>query len=400
VRGLRTIGHGVSELRAHPWRAFLSGVSLCVGVLSVVAIFTIGSITQEVFVAVAEQHDGRRITVSGKLTLPNLTPGAVRDALAGAPSVTENGGGATLLVRVPYRTGLGRWAEAQQAQPLDGQPITLVAGRLDSVKRLPLLAGRRAEGWDDFPVELTLNQTAAARWGGPGTRLSLLASADQPPVLALVVGVVADGLGESSVYVSLPALLHVRPAAVGDNEVQVLLHHPDASVTELRQVAEAMARAGRGTLTDHHVDRVDHVEELLGQLRSQQQAFLAVAFLALAISALGILNIGLASVGERARELVIRRAIGATRREIIGQMLVASLLVGLVATGAACALAAVGVLWWVPTRIDPMTAIEPPNLPWNAAAWGALAAALTSLAGSLIPALVASRLDVATALRD
>ena len=168
----------------------------------------------------------------------------------------------------------------------------------------------------------------------------------------------------------------------------------------LSAVADAMAAAGGGSLVERKLNRADHVDELLGQLRAQQTAFLAVGVLALIISALGILNIGLASVGERARELVIRRAIGATRAGLMGQMLVASVVIGLVAAALACGLAVLGVEWWVPRRVDPMTAIRPPTLPWTAATWGLVAATTTTLLGSLIPAVVAARLDVASALRD
>jgi putative ABC transport system permease protein len=138
----------------------------------------------------------------------------------------------------------------------------------------------------------------------------------------------------------------------------------------------------------------------LGQLSSQRLAFLVVAVIALLISALGILNIGLASVSERARELVVRRAVGATRSDIVAQVLVAAIVVGLVAASLAILLAFVGVELWIPTRIDAATAIEPPTLPWEAFVWGVISASATSFLGALLPAIVASRLDVALALRD
>lgn len=110
------------------------------------------------------------------------------------------------------------------------------------------------------------------------------------------------------------------------------------------------------------------------------------------ILALGILNIGLAGVSERARELVIRRAVGATRGDIIAQMLVSAMLVGVLAASVAVVLGAVAVEWWVPQRIPPGSALAPPGLPWQAAGWGIIAAVTTTLAGSLLPALVAARL--------
>ncbi len=53
--------------------------------------------------------------------------------------------------------------------------------------------------------------------------------------------------------------------------------------------------------------------------------------------------------------------------------------------------------WWVPQRIHPASAIEPPGLPWSAVGWGLVAFVVTTVVGSAIPAIVAARLDVATA---
>ncbi|NLT53923.1 MAG: ABC transporter permease [Actinomycetales bacterium] len=400
MRGFRAVAHGLSELRAHPWRAALSGVSLCVGVLAVVAIFTVGAITADVFVAVTEQRDGRRLTAMGSLDLDRPTPADLQAVLDAGTPVTDAGGGVALIAASKYRTGLGYPDQVPRHVPLTGQPIQLVAGRLDTVRRLPLVDGRWPDPRREVPVETILNQNAAAHWGGVGTTLALLATRDQPPVTTVVVGIVADGLGENNVYVSMPALLAARPTVLDEAELQLYLHHPTAGLAQLTRVADAMAAAGGGSLVERKLNRADHVDELLGQLRAQQTAFLAVGVLALIISALGILNIGLASVGERARELVIRRAIGATRAGLMGQMLVASVVIGLVAAALACGLAVLGVEWWVPRRVDPMTAIRPPTLPWTAATWGLVAATTTTLLGSLIPAVVAARLDVASALRD
>lgn len=93
---------------------------------------------------------------------------------------------------------------------------------------------------------------------------------------------------------------------------------------------------------------VDTVAALANNLESQRTAFLSVAVLALAVSALGILNIGLASMAERSRELVVRRAIGATRLNIVSQVVLTAILIGLVSAAVALGLVVLAVHVWVP----------------------------------------------------
>jgi putative ABC transport system permease protein len=52
----------------------------------------------------------------------------------------------------------------------------------------------------------------------------------------------------------------------------------------------------------------------------------AIAGISLLVGGIGIMNIMLASILERTREIGIRRAMGATRKDILGQFLIESVL--------------------------------------------------------------------------
>jgi putative ABC transport system permease protein len=75
-------------------------------------------------------------------------------------------------------------------------------------------------------------------------------------------------------------------------------------------------------------------EELLAQSRKTQQIFNmvmgSIAGISLLVGGIGIMNIMLASVLERTREIGVRRAIGATRRDIRAQFVVESFAISLI----------------------------------------------------------------------
>jgi putative ABC transport system permease protein len=56
----------------------------------------------------------------------------------------------------------------------------------------------------------------------------------------------------------------------------------------------------------------------------------SIAGISLLVGGIGIMNIMLASVTERTREIGIRRAIGAKKRQIIGQFLIESVVLSVV----------------------------------------------------------------------
>ena len=124
--------------------------------------------------------------------------------------------------------------------------------------------------------------------------------------------------------------------------------------------------------------------------------FLVILLLAsagLLVGGVGVIGIMLISVTERTREIGIRKAVGATRREILWQFLVeASFLTFL---GAAVGLLAGWGLAEVVARFTPLPAAIPL---WSVAAALGMAA-LTGMLFGLLPAYRASRLEPVDALR-
>ncbi len=120
---------------------------------------------------------------------------------------------------------------------------------------------------------------------------------------------------------------------------------------------------------------------------------IALSSIGLMVGGVGVVAIMMISVTERTREIGVRKALGATRREILWQFLVEAATLTLV--GGAAGMIAGGGIAWLISVVTPIPAYVPA---WSiAAALGA--SALTGVGFGLYPANRAARLDPVDALR-
>ncbi len=170
----------------------------------------------------------------------------------------------------------------------------------------------------------------------------------------------------------------------------------ESSEAEDQVVAALRSMRGLGPAEENNfaVIRSEQLVELFNQ-------FTAVFFLVMVglssigmlVGGIGVVGIMLISVTERTREIGIRKAIGATRREIKWQFLIEASL--LTASGGAAGL----LVGWGASEL--LAALSP--LPARIPIWSVFAAlsvaALTGILFGLLPALRASKLDPVDALR-
>ena len=120
---------------------------------------------------------------------------------------------------------------------------------------------------------------------------------------------------------------------------------------------------------------------------------ISLAAVSLLVGGIGIMNLMLVSVTERTRQIGVQRALGATRRDVLAQFLIESVILSLtgglvgVAGGVAVELLAQGVLRW-PVPIVPM-----------GIALALKASTLVGLLSGIYPAPRASQLNIVDALR-
>jgi len=139
--------------------------------------------------------------------------------------------------------------------------------------------------------------------------------------------------------------------------------------------------------------------EIIGAVGNVLSLLLAsIAAISLVVGGIGIMNIMLVSVTERTKEIGLRKAVGATYREILNQFLVEAVM--LTALGGL-----VGIILGIVTSLSSAWAIGyfidgwDPNVPWSGVVLGFVVSTVVGLVFGIYPARHAARLDPIEALR-
>jgi len=119
----------------------------------------------------------------------------------------------------------------------------------------------------------------------------------------------------------------------------------------------------------------------------------ALSSVGLLVGGIGVVAIMMISVTERTREIGVRKALGAKRREILWQFLVEAATLTLV--GGAIGMALGGLVSMLVRNLTPL----PAEVPMWSIVVALLASALTGIFFGLYPAAKAARLDPVEALR-
>ena len=119
-----------------------------------------------------------------------------------------------------------------------------------------------------------------------------------------------------------------------------------------------------------------------------------VAAISLLVGGIGIMNVMMVSIGERTREIGIRKAVGATNRQILGQFMVESTILGVIggAIGAIVALI-------VDVGLRLATNLQP-QITWQLVLLATGISLIVGVVFGTVPALKAARKDPIEALRS
>ena len=340
---------GLRSLLLHKLRSSLSILGVVFGVSAVVAMASVGEGARREAVAQIGALGIDTVTVRARPSLPGTPPGlrlshaaslraVVPDVVAVAPvreaSLLIAGGGrsieAVAVGTTPDYRDAARLALASGRflAPLDVQDRKRVVVLGATVARALFPFGdargeRVSVGGDWFQVVGILEERASSR-GRPG------------PIRTRDVN--------RCVFVPWSALDRGSdPRPDGVDELVARVSSPDRVGATAEVVRSLLARATGGTAFEVIVPR-----EILRQRERTQRIFNAVtgavAAISLLVGGIGIMNIMLASVAERTREVGVRRALGATRKDIAAQFLVESSLLTSIGGGLGAILGILGAI--------------------------------------------------------
>ena len=318
-----TVSVAIDALRANKLRAILTSLGVIIGSASIVLVVTV-ALTSKTFILAQIESVGSNLVwvelvqrpdkpqpLSYEMTLEDL------DAVKAIPNVIQVAGTRELPMTV-VADGLERQVN-----------LVGVTEGYQEIRRLLVLRGRYFDSADmemRSKVCLITTQLAERIFGqenpvGRPMRMGELTFT--------VIGVFRErvetfGLSdiqENSVLIPFTLMKYYTGI-----EVVRLLDAQAARAEDMPSVERQVGLVLRSRHPPGAEYRVQTLTAILGAARSISLALtivlIIIAFIALVISGIGIMNIMLVTVTERTREIGIRKAIGAARREIMYQFLI------------------------------------------------------------------------------
>ena len=167
-----------------------------------------------------------------------------------------------------------------------------------------------------------------------------------------------------------------------------------SAIDEMTDILRRRRRDGPGAPSTFGISSQDALLDIYNQLTGATALVLtAISFVALMIGGIGVMNIMLVSVTERTKEIGIRKAVGATRLNILSQFLIEAVV--LTAFGGVIGLVLGEVASLLTNKYSPLPAFVPM---WAIVVGIGISAAVGIIFG-LWPAWKAARLDPIEALR-
>lgn len=326
-----TVSVAIDALRANKVRAMLTSLGVIIGSASIVLVVTV-ALTSQKFVISQIEAVGSNLVSASLVQTPDksqplsyeLNAGDLVEAKATIPGVTVVAG----LRELPMTVVVGG-----QVRPVN---LVGVTDGYQTIRRLVILRGRYFDQQDvDSRSKVCLiTKDLADRVYGLESPLGR--SLRMGELTFSVIGVFKErvstfGLTEiqkESVIIPFPLMKYYTGVGVEAlRTLYVQAGTPDDVERVEKQLTLLLAsRHPPGAVYD-----INTLTAILTAAKNISHGLtimlIVVAFIALLISGIGIMNIMLVTVQERTREIGIRKAIGAARKEIMYQFLIEAFLI-------------------------------------------------------------------------
>jgi len=345
-RWLPDLTMGFANLRDHKLRSLLTMLGMIFGVAAVVAMLSIGAGAQQKVMAFIEQLGIRNLIVYAKES-PNWQAFQKVRRLSPGLTLTDYDVIRKNLPDIEQGTPRKRF-EPSKVLPKPQQEPPILYGVRPAYLTISGLRVTEGRFFDDFEEESAAPVCvlgAAAKDSLFGTTTAIGDYVKLNEQWYHVVGIVAPQLtaqGDTGgvqnedlnnvIYAPLNSVrLRMEDSESGRKDEVDALYLRLASTDSSAINAEIV----RSILNSSHHGAGDFSvivpAELLAQQKRTEQLFntvmVAIASISLLVGGIGIMNIMLAAILERTREIGVRRAVGATQRDIVRQFVVEAVLI-------------------------------------------------------------------------
>lgn len=218
-----------------------------------------------------------------------------------------------------------------------------------------------------------------------------------------VVGVMkskgAASAGSNDRMVFIP--LYTAKSLYGYNDkpynLTMSINHPEEMEGAIDHAIVVMRNVRKLKVTEENDFEIRKSDSVLNQLKDMTTKLrwgtIIIAMLTLLGASIGLMNIMLVSVTERTKEIGIRKALGATRSNVLTQFLTEAVTICLIG-------GIVGIILGILIGFGVSAMVKGRFfIPWNWIALGFTVCVIVGLASGLYPAMKASKLDPIDALR-
>jgi putative ABC transport system permease protein len=387
-------------LRQNPVRSFLTGLGMVIGTASVILVVTISLTSQNYILDQIEGVGSNMIFASYEVATQSSSAEVNADFIkvSDVKAIREE-----LAGRIVAATGIETNYDTMFFNGKEERLLVIGSDEYyQPVRNLVLLAGRFLDTGDvDLrqKVALMTEKLAKRLYGSQDAALGQTIKIHG--LQFTVIGTFkekVESFGQSelnteTVVIPLTVLQYfLRVERIDPLYVQVRAPQDVEAVTgRVKEILESRHRAG----TSYKVQNLTGIlNAAKGISRVLSAVLVLVSAIALVISGIGIMNIMLVTVTERTREIGVRMAVGASRREIMLQFLTEAILIS-VGGGA------VGIAAGVAVPLSVQYFVENMRIPISMWSVG-IAFTVSSLVGlifGMLPASRASKLNPTEALR-
>lgn len=404
----------LDSVRAHKFRSFLTVLGIVIGVMTAITIASILTGLRQNIVAMIEEYGTNNIYAFHLSTGPRtgedrsertrkpLTvddaetiqaqASAVDEVAKVAPNVGYSGG--PFDDNITYQGHNYRWGNTQgvSSNYADVCNITLKEGRfiseLDDQQRANVIVIGVNAADALFPGQ---NQIAGTKVRMGGLNFEIVGVLEKRKA-----GFFGENEEDNAVFIPFRTAQKVAPAR---GYLLLVIRGRSGQVTEALTQAEEILRRRRNVkfgdpnnfdikTADKFIEQFDSITAMVGLIA------IAISSLGLLVGGIGVMNIMLVSVTERTKEIGVRKALGARRRDIVRQFLFEAMTLTFLGGILGVVLAA---------GISRLVMFFIPSLPASIPSWAVVTGLTVSVGVGLIfgvwPARKASRLDPIECLR-